>query len=1195
MSSDGEDYGDFEDDAFAEVLIPASQSLPSPRKPGRPSKRRRISNSDSDSIDSYDDEVEDVDDSDNDMTRRQLSADEDLEERAPRLVDKKRSKYKIHIPKNNAVPPMQIQYGTQISVNPDSSPYRIRGAKWKLPKKVIPSDTATQRPWSVPVANISRQSLHPGPKSNTAISPVTIQEDGVSELHMKPDFSRFGLSSIDIAQELADLPSDAFSSSPEKEFAPSMRSIGECSQPSQRLIAPQKGLRQTTLFGGQAPVEHPPSQINKVHNYRVDAVPEAPTHHKLDQEALRTWVYPTNLGATRDYQFNIVKLGLFHNTLVALPTGLGKTFIAATIMLNYFRWTKDAQIVFMAPTKPLVSQQVDACFNIVGIPRSATTMLTGEISPGVRAEEWQQKRVFFMTPQTLDNDLRTGICDPKRIALLVVDEAHRAKGEYAYVKVVTFLRRFSNSFRVLALTATPGSTVEAVQEVIDGLHISKVEIRTEESMDIQQFTHIRETEQIVLEPSDEINMVKDLFGKALQPLVNDLCGGNAYWNRDPMSITPYGLMQAQKQWFSSDTGRRAHPGLQHKMRALFQILASLAHGIKLLNYHGIGPFYETIKAFRSDVEDKGQKGSKYKKQINENPNFQKMMDRIKLWINKDDFVGHPKLTYLCDTVLNHFLDAGEGRLPDGAPPSSTRVIVFSEFRDSAEDIVRVLNRHGPMIRASVFVGQADSKRSEGMNQAKQMETINQFKTGVFNVIVATSIGEEGLDIGQVDLIVCYDASGSPIRMLQRMGRTGRKRAGKIVLLLMKGKEQENFEKAKDNYEQMQKMIASGTRFNFRHDLSMRIVPKEILPVVDKRQVDIPIENTQNPSLPEPKRQRSKATKRPPKKFHMPDGVQTGFLKASKLVEVSDDDSGVGGRPQSLKPVEEEAVDIPSLDCVLLSSADLRELERNYQNVSGERHQEVGMPEMNRQPISQRSLRPAKFVKHGQATKRLVKTITAMNDICDETIQQWQQIQDNLTLQEAHKDHAVSSIHSSIRPLRSVEGSETETPPRRGKRVGKRKQQQQIMSSTLSDDSDVESGSTRTNSSDREGPSISVDTEDPSDSDDTLDDDDADLEGFIVDDSAPLYRGKSTSICSSSPTGIHSWPKKPFFELSHFSATQETNDDDDELPDLETLVKRKSTSPARVPLKESRINGNAGQSGKQRAKRRRVVEEEDSDE
>ena len=212
-------------------------------------------------------------------------------------------------------------------------------------------------------------------------------------------------------------------------------------------------FRSTTLYGREAAnVQVTPSQGRQRYNFVSTAREEPPTHHKLDPEAIKTWVYPANLGLERDYQFNIVHKGLFHNLLVALPTGLGKTFIAAVVMLNFFRWTTDAQIVFLAPTKPLVEQQVEACLKITGIPRSQSALLTGEVAPITRAEQWKDKRVFFMTPQTLSNDLKRGSADPKRIVLVVVDEAHRATGAYAYVEVVSFIRRFNSCYRVLALT-----------------------------------------------------------------------------------------------------------------------------------------------------------------------------------------------------------------------------------------------------------------------------------------------------------------------------------------------------------------------------------------------------------------------------------------------------------------------------------------------------------------------------------------------------------------------------------------------------------------------------------------------------------------------------------------------------------------------------------------------------------------------
>jgi len=71
-----------------------------------------------------------------------------------------------------------------------------------------------------------------------------------------------------------------------------------------------------------------------------------------------------------------------------------------------------------------------------------------------------------------------------------------------------------------------------------------------------------------------------------------------------------------------------------------------------------------------------------------------------------------------------------------------------------------------------------------------MQVMREFREGGYNTLVSTCIGEEGLDIGDVDLIVCFDAHKSPIRLVQRMGRTGRKRQGRIVMLVTEGKEEQ---------------------------------------------------------------------------------------------------------------------------------------------------------------------------------------------------------------------------------------------------------------------------------------------------------------------------------------------------------------------------------------------------------------------
>lgn len=984
---------------------------------------------------------------------------------------------------------------------------------------------------------------------------------------------------FDIDDEFADLPSNAFESSPVSfKATDDVIIVSSTNNPivtkKPNMAAPLNGLRQMTLFGSAVEQMSASTQAKKKHAFPLSTQKEPPTHHQLDSEAMKTWIYPTNLGTTRDYQYNIVSRGLFHNLLVALPTGLGKTFIAATVMLNWFRWTKSAQIVFVAPTKPLVSQQVDACFHIAGIPRSETVMLTGNTPPGLRAEEWKEKRVFFMTPQTIVNDLKTGLCDPKRIVLLVVDEAHRATGNYAYVEVVKFLRRFNQSFRVLALTATPGSSVEAVQQVIDGLEISRTEIRTEQSLDIRSYVHAREIDTMKFDYSDEQHMIMDLLSKAIQPVLTKLNGQNAYWLKDPMKLTAFGCTQAQRQWHASDTGKKSPYPVKAMVQSIFSILASLAHGISLLKFHGIGPFFRSIVEFRNKV-DGGEAKGKYGLQIRQDVNFGKMLTRVQSWVNNPDFLGHPKLEYLRSVVMNHFLDAGEGRAAQGAPPSSTRIMIFAHWRDSAEEIVRVLKRNEPMIRPHVFVGQADSKHSEGMGQKKQLEVIQDFKDGKYNTLVATSIGEEGLDIGEVDLIVCYDASSSPIRMLQRMGRTGRKRKGNIVLLVMRDKEDKDFEQAKDNYEKMQAMISEGSRFTYHDDKSPRIIPREIQPAVDKRNVEIPVENSQA-GLPEPSRKK-KVPKRPPKIFRMPDNVRTGFVKASRMDDSDEELSGgetaqpqgkskARAKPKAKKPVvskgkaspkpprEPEAAPLPFLEDVTLNKMQERELERKYQYVHDA---EDGVPTITAPRLDRFSKAfpgSTKFVKHGQGTSRIAKMMQRIRNTDEASIQR---LKDNVHMIDltGNVDDLIGQVDG--RAQDRIEDDPAELPTSKtAKKTPKAKA--------------CGGARARRNSSDMEGASsspeptpanmriatqgINIGSDDTLGADDSEGEPDSELQDFVVGSDAPIEM-----VSSSLPP------------------TQESRRDesDAELPDLGSFVD----------------NGDLAQ----RRGRKRQIVEDDSDE
>jgi hypothetical protein len=202
---------------------------------------------------------------------------------------------------------------------------------------------------------------------------------------------------------------------------------------------PPTATRTTTASTSKWPISYKPDQNTKS-NHQASVSAPANDNEKMhiypdfDRQSGLIWIYPTNY-EKRDYQYKIVSSALFQNTLVILPTGLGKTFIAAVVMYNYCRWYPTGKIIFTAPTKPLVAQQMEACAKVMGIRKSEMCEMTGGVNPEERKRLWLQKRVFFLTPQTLNNDLVKSTCPWSKVRCLIIDEAHRALGQHAYCQV----------------------------------------------------------------------------------------------------------------------------------------------------------------------------------------------------------------------------------------------------------------------------------------------------------------------------------------------------------------------------------------------------------------------------------------------------------------------------------------------------------------------------------------------------------------------------------------------------------------------------------------------------------------------------------------------------------------------------------------------------------------------------------------
>ncbi|KAH0988951.1 hypothetical protein GBA52_000434 [Prunus armeniaca] len=463
----------------------------------------------------------------------------------------------------------------------------------------------------------------------------------------------------------------------------------------------------------------------------------------------------------RDYQFSITKTALFSNTLVVVPTGLGKTLIAAVVMYNYFRWFPDGKIVFAAPSRPLVVQQIQACHNIVGISQEWTIDMTGQISPTKRASLWKTKRVFFVTPQVLEKDIQSGTCSIEYLVCLVIDEAHRALGNYSYSVAVRELMAAQVQLRILALSATPGSKQQAVQQVIDNLYISTLEYRNEDDADVKKYVHNREVELIQVAMGQEAVEIDNKLVEAMRPFATRLCAIGVLPTRDVQTLSPCYLLDSREKF------RQAPPDLPQiksgDIEGYFGALLTLYHIRKLISSHGIRPAYEML-------EEKLKQGS-FARYMCRNEDISKA--KLIMQQTLSHGAPSPKLSKMLEVLLDHF------KTND---PQKSRVIIFSNFRGSVRDIMDALANIGNFVRATEFIGQSSGKALKGQSQKVQQAVLEKFRAGGYNVIVATSIGEEGLDIMEVDLVICFDANVSPLRMIQRMGRTGRKHDGRVDIL-----------------------------------------------------------------------------------------------------------------------------------------------------------------------------------------------------------------------------------------------------------------------------------------------------------------------------------------------------------------------------------------------------------------------------
>ncbi len=466
----------------------------------------------------------------------------------------------------------------------------------------------------------------------------------------------------------------------------------------------------------------------------------------------------------REYQKKIAEVARAANTLVVLPTGLGKTMIAVMVASEVLDASPTSKAVVLAPTRPLVLQHFQSFKKNLDLPETSFAVLTGTVDPGTRELLWLKSRVIFATPQTVYNDLRHGRVSMKEVGLAVFDEAHRSVRDYTYTKLAEAYRELADHPLILGLTASPGSSRARLDEIRKSLFIEKIEARTEESEDVREYVERTDIEAIKVKvPAEYYDVtlrLREVFNEKVKRLVS---GGFLRDNR----VSKKALLEARATISSRLAAARAHGGPSgYIFGAIFSQAQAVVvlHALEMIETQGAPSLDRYLKRLK-DKEDKGKATSALIK----DPRWL----RIEEESEKLRALEHPKVGVLVEVVGEQL-----------AKNPESKVIAFTQYRDTIEDIVKALGRSG--VSAQRFVGQSDREGSEGMDQETQAAALERFRKGDFRVLVSSSIGEEGLHVPDVDLVIFYEAVPSEIRFIQRRGRTGRTTQGRVVILLAEG-------------------------------------------------------------------------------------------------------------------------------------------------------------------------------------------------------------------------------------------------------------------------------------------------------------------------------------------------------------------------------------------------------------------------
>ena len=485
------------------------------------------------------------------------------------------------------------------------------------------------------------------------------------------------------------------------------------------------------------------------------------------------------------FQLDLARIGLAEDLLVVLPTGLGKTVIAALIAAEILRGT-DEKVLVLAPTRPLVQQHSDSFAR--WLVRLRTARFTGTVRRPVREGAWETADIVFATPEIVQNDLAAGRYRLNDVGLVVFDEAHHAVGKYVYVPIAArYATERPIGGRVLGLTASPGGNNERIEEVVAALGVQRIEARTREDEGVREHVQPVEVDYRWVDLPPATAHVRELLSTAAHATARKL-QKMGYLRKKPIaSLSVKDLIALRAEIF-------ARPGpMVRRFGPLFHqlVLLHLHHAEERLETQGLAPFLQYLD--RLAAKEKPSRGDRAVLAL---PEVVAAREQAQEFLRSTREPSHPKLDALV-ALVRETLAA-----PREHPP---RILVFAQYRDTIQSIQSTLEREEWTVGR--FVGQSTrDPEDKGMSQKEQARTLAAFRDGRFPVLVASSVAEEGLDVPDVDLVVFFESVPSEIRAIQRRGRTGRSSLGRVVVLLTRATRDVSYQRAEARREKAMRRI-----------------------------------------------------------------------------------------------------------------------------------------------------------------------------------------------------------------------------------------------------------------------------------------------------------------------------------------------------------------------------------------------------